>query len=175
VNGITPTRNRGFNEVKSEIIARIDADSLPPRNWIGMLKKEFEDPEVHAVTGPVTLYDAPLKTTFFSQFFFYSVYFYLHHHVLFGPNMAIRKSVWDDIKDSLCAQDREVHEDIDISFHMKDPGKHIKYDKHLVSSASARRIMHNPQSFFGEYTMRLIHMMKTHNKIPVAKIASYFD
>lgn len=166
MQGLIPARNRGFDEATSDLLARMDADSLPPPNWITEIKRVFADQEVYAATGPVTLYDAPVKTSLFSQFYFYSLYFYLHHHVLFGPNMVIRKKVWNEIKNTLCLADSEVHEDIDLTLHIPEPEKHVKFDKHLVSTASARRIMKNPQSFFGEYTMRLINMMKNHHRTP---------
>ena len=39
--GMTPARDRGFNEAKYDIIARIDADVAVPPDWIKKIEKEF--------------------------------------------------------------------------------------------------------------------------------------
>jgi len=38
----------------------------------------------------------------------------LGHGCLFGPNMSLRKEVWEKIKNSVCLNNKDVHEDIDI-------------------------------------------------------------
>ena len=42
VQGMTPARNRGFNSVKYEIIARTDADTVVPKDWIKIIKNNFK-------------------------------------------------------------------------------------------------------------------------------------
>ncbi|HEX8932548.1 MAG TPA: glycosyltransferase family A protein, partial [Patescibacteria group bacterium] len=39
--GITPARNRGLNEAQYDIIARTDADTILPPDWIEKIKKHF--------------------------------------------------------------------------------------------------------------------------------------
>src|SRR3989344_7794863 len=40
--GITHARNRGFDEAKYEIIARTDADTVLPTDWIRKIKNDFK-------------------------------------------------------------------------------------------------------------------------------------
>ncbi|MBI3955353.1 glycosyltransferase family 2 protein, partial [Candidatus Gottesmanbacteria bacterium] len=41
IQGMTPARERGFREAKSEIIARTDADTIIPNNWLSSIYKYF--------------------------------------------------------------------------------------------------------------------------------------
>ena len=41
IQGMTPARNRGFNEARYAIIARTDADTILPVTWIKRIKKNF--------------------------------------------------------------------------------------------------------------------------------------
>ena len=59
--GITPARNMGFDAVTSDIIGRIDSDSVLEPNWVEETQKVFLDENVHAATGPVIYYDMPLR------------------------------------------------------------------------------------------------------------------
>jgi hypothetical protein len=49
-----------------------------------------------------------------------------------------------------------VHEDVDLSFKIKKRGGVMCFDPALIVGASARRIVSNPLSFFGEYSVRLV-------------------
>lgn len=181
--GIIPARNRGFDEAKGNIIARTDSDTRVPTNWIERIKEDFSEEHILAVTGPVTFYDLPLNSPLLSNIFTYELKFLFNQYMLFGPNFAIRKSVWKEVKDEVNTDATKVHEDFDLALHIPDPQKNIKFDPHLVVPISARRIKSHPESFFGEYlvrTMRMLadHRLKNFSKvIPLEKlkIASPFD
>jgi len=59
--GITPTRNMGFDAVTSDVIGRIDSDSVLEPNWVECTMKVFLDSSIDAATGPVIYYDMPLR------------------------------------------------------------------------------------------------------------------
>ena len=139
--GVQAARNTGFDAAKSDIIARIDADTVLPTDWVQKAKDDFRSSSVSAVTGPVSYYDMPLPwlnywldhlTRKMLQKFSPSCPF------LFGSNMAIRRSVWLVVKSSLC-QKKDVHEDLDLAVHLKQLNQRIIYDKKLHAGASARR------------------------------------
>lgn len=149
--GITPTRNMGFDAVESDIIGRIDSDSVLEPNWVEETKKVFLDPGVHAATGPVIYYDMPLRR-------------YLasaddsarraisrlvkQYHFLFGTNMALRRTAWEAVRDEICLDaDKEMFEDIDLSVHLFDEGFNIVYAPSMVTGMSARRIDDSPRDF----------------------------
>ncbi len=167
--GIIPARNRGFNEAKGDIIARTDADTRVPNDWIEKIKKDFKENDILAATGPVTFYDLPLNSPLISNIFTYELKFLFNQFLLFGPNFAIKKSLWDDIKEKVCLNAKEVHEDFDLALHVPDPQKNVYFDPHLVVPISARRIKSHPESFFGEYLIRTIRMLADHRLKEFAK------
>src|SRR5579871_4048448 len=108
--GITWARNKGFNRAQYEIIARTDADTRVPKDWVKRIKKHFINKNVIAVSGPARFYEGlpnvmqvdewPSKILFFNL-----LKQAIQHDTLFGPNMAIRKSVWETVKGEVCIND----------------------------------------------------------------------
>jgi cellulose synthase/poly-beta-1,6-N-acetylglucosamine synthase-like glycosyltransferase len=158
--GIIPARNTGFNSATYEIIARTDADTILPKNWIKQIKKTFEQNDVVGLSGNATYRDMDSPFPLVHWFFLFS-HAVQGYYILFGPNLALRKDAWIAIKDEVCLDDSTVHEDIDISIHLNKKGQ-IIYDKNLIVSISARRIKHNPFSFFIEYPWRWIKTVFLH-------------
>lgn len=163
IQGMTPARNKGFNVAKGDILVKTDSDTRVPKNWIKKIKKNFEEKDISALSGPTTFYDAAFKAKDFSELLFNAIKTIYHHSVIFGPNYSITKTVWNEIKNKICLDDSKVHEDFDISLHIPDPSK-IYFDTSLVVPISARRIKQHPESFFGTYLLRTIRMMKDHGK-----------
>lgn len=162
--GMIPARNKGFDSAKGEIIVKCDADSLLPRDWIKNIKKDFADnPEAVALSMPVVMYDLPggYKSKPIFYLYMLSPRLIIGVYPLAGPGYAIKKSSWKKVKNDICLNDKEVHEDIDLTFHVKKVGP-IIHDPKTVVMSSARRIKSDPLSFFGEYTMRFLKMVKTH-------------
>lgn len=163
VQGMIPTRNKGFNAAKGDIIARTDADSRVPSDWVSLIQQNFEQTDIVALSGPVTFYDLPIHSKVFSNVFSETLKLLFKQNFLYGPNYALKKDTWNTIKNEVCLKDSEVHEDFDVSIHIPTP-ELIGFDPNLVVEISARRIKHHPESFFGEYLLRAIKMMKNHNK-----------
>jgi glycosyltransferase involved in cell wall biosynthesis len=157
VQGITATRNAGFDAATSEVIGRIDADSILEPEWVAEVKNIFSDPTVGAATGPMIYYDMPLRR--FGARADDSMRRALlkltkEYHFVFGSNMAIRASAWRDIRDHVCNDaDVEMHEDLDLGIHLFDRGHSIVYGPKMVSGMSARRLDANPKDYL-RYVMR---------------------
>lgn len=160
--GMIFARNKGFNIAKADILARCDADSVLPVNWIKKIKENFTSYKIDGLTGPVVFYDLPFKTPIYSIIYLKIMKILQNGETLIGPNMAITKKIWQKIKDKVCLNEKKVHEDIDLSLHIKDAGGKIKYDWQLVALASGRRIKNHPQSFFIEYPIRAIKNLYFH-------------
>lgn len=163
--GITPTRNMGFDAVESDIIGRIDADTLLEPNWVEQVQKVFLDPTIHAATGPVIYYDMPLRrymaraddTVRKSIFRLATSYSFL-----FGTNMALRREAWWAVRDEICLDaDREMFEDIDLSVHLYDSGYKAIYSSQMVAGMSARRIDDTPKDFY-DYVQRFDRTYRHH-------------
>jgi glycosyltransferase involved in cell wall biosynthesis len=155
--GITPTRNRGFDAATGDVIGRIDSDSILEPEWVAEVKNLFSDPGVGAATGPMIYYDMPLRrfgARADDNMRRALLKLTKEYHFVFGSNMAIRASAWHDIRDHVCNDaDIEMHEDLDLGIHLFDRGHKIVYGGKMVSGMSARRLDANPKDYL-RYVMR---------------------
>jgi glycosyltransferase involved in cell wall biosynthesis len=139
--GVLAARTKGFNLAKSDIIGRIDADTILPANWVKTIKQSLQNTGVAAVTGPVNYYDMPFPSTNyrFDHFMRSSIYNWSPKSpFLFGSNMAIKRTAWKQTQPHVCA-DNYMHEDLDLAIHLDKAGHKILYDKKLLAGASGRR------------------------------------
>ncbi len=168
VQGMIPARNRGFNSAKYEIIARCDADTEVPKDWIKIIKNNFKKGGIDALTGPVFFNDSEiLKSTKTIPADLAWKSFKLiarGRKYLIGPNMIITKKIWKQVKDTVEMDDKKVHEDIDLSLKIAKVGGRIRYDSSLIVGMSARRIKKHPESFFLEYPVRIVKTFMANKK-----------
>ena len=139
--GIAFARNAGFNFAKSDIIARIDADTRLSKTWINQIKNYFkEKTDVEAITGVCGYYDAPLKSLV--RLGHGLIYGRVQSQiagvtVLWGSNMAIRKQTWETVKADCCTQC--PWEDIDLSLALKKAKANVRRETSLRAEVSLRR------------------------------------
>lgn len=158
--GITPTRNKGFNAAKYDVIARTDADTVVPPDWIKRIKKNLRGNKYVAVTGGVQFYGLPTLISM-PSWPPETLTKLRPHDWLYGPNLAIKKTAWDTVKNTLCTNDKEVHEDIDLGIHLSIIGK-IMYDSDLNVRSSSRRMKRLKP--YIEYPYRWIKTIRSHRK-----------
>ncbi|MBP9690954.1 hypothetical protein KBD81_02635, partial [Candidatus Woesebacteria bacterium] len=96
-------------------------------------------------------------------------YTVLGYYPLFGPNMSLKKKMWEKIRNEICLDPSVVHEDIDIAIHIDEQGGKIEYLPAAIGHSSTRRLTSQPQSFFLEYPHRLIKMLK-HHEIAISSL-----
>ena len=131
-------RNDGVIASKGDIIASTDADCILPPDWVERVKKDFADPAVAQVYGPVY----PIEDTFgnhfslllantFSRIGYYSRTFYY----TLGCNTAFRKDAFLRAGMYRCI---DAGDDLEIAMRMKDQGK-IRFDGKLKVGFSMRR------------------------------------
>ena len=148
--GVFYAARKGFNVAKSDLIGRIDADTILPPNWVETVLDLLKDNQVAAVTGPVNYYDMPLPHT--NYWFDHTMraltyrFAYANSPFLYGSNLAVRRKVWRRLTAGLCLQ-QNIHEDIDLAIHVKEAGHDIIYSKLLLSGASGRRYNDGLKSF----------------------------
>ncbi len=170
--GMISARNRGFNSATFEIIARTDADTVLPRNWIKKIKKGFLDKNLIALSGPAEFYDLPeliqnshwqSKPTWVKLIKSYNriVKKMTKHDCMYGPNYSIRRSAWEKVKKEVCLNDKQVHEDLDLAIHLAPFGK-IKFDNTLIVNTSVRR-WKRPDAYF-EYLFRGLKSIQKHRE-----------
>jgi len=162
--GMIYARNKGFDSAKYEIIARLDSDTRVPKDWIKKIKWNFENKKIDALGGPVKFYDLPkpFVTKFFSDAYTYGTSKIYSQKILIGPNLSLRKDIWEKVKDKVCLKDSHVHEDVDLSIHIVEASGVIDFDKSLVVNSSARRLKQSPLSFFLEYPWRQVKTRYAH-------------
>jgi len=163
--GMIAARNTGFNAATYELIARCDADTQLPPNWIARIHRNFSRYKINALTGPVMFYDAPIKTSLIARAYL-DMMKPIHRggETLIGPNMIITKEIWEKVKNKVCLNDKLVHEDIDLAYHIQEVGGKIRRDNSLIVGTSSRRIKKNPYSFFSEYPRRFMKTLLYHDK-----------
>lgn len=139
--GVLFASRTGYDAAQTDIIARIDADTLLTPEWVAQIRQFFsENPDIAAVTGNCYFYDFPMRRTF--RVIHHAVYYSMQKliagtEILWGSNMAMRTSAWQTVR-SECKTDPGIHEDIDIALHMKNHGLAIRRWPKLVVSVSLR-------------------------------------
>lgn len=155
--GIIHARNAGFNAASCDVIARCDADSMVPRDWTARIRGHFCSSAIDALTGPMVFYDLPFHSTIPGELYLWALYLLQGgKHTLCGTNMALRTSLWENVKSMVDSANSAIHEDIDLGRQIHKVGGCIRNDRKFFCYTSGRRIKGNPLSFFGEYPVRLV-------------------
>ncbi|MEK7070907.1 MAG: glycosyltransferase family A protein [Patescibacteria group bacterium] len=163
--GMAFSRTKGFNCARYDIIARCDADAILPPNWTQRIKLNFEKRRrIDGLIGLNTFYDFPLRNIkLMNKAAIFLVKEIAGHYPLFGTSMAISKTVWDSIKNEVCLNNDDFHEDIDLSIHIHNKGGIIVFDPKFLAQFSARRLKKNPYEFFIDYPSRIITTINGHS------------
>lgn len=174
--GVLAARNRGFNTAKSDLIGRIDADTILPPGWCQEARAIMSNQRFAAVTGPVSYYDMPMPET--NYWIDHQIRKYLykgapHIPFLFGSNCVIRRSAWQQVKSSLCNK-RTIHEDLDLAIHLTLSKLSILYDKRLLAKTSSRRYDDSFKAF-RHYMKMYVQTYREHGfSLRVPKLAVSF-
>lgn len=140
--GIFPATAAGFDAAVGDILARLDADSVPPADWLARVEATMTGTDVTALTGPGEFYGGSKFTHWFGRTFYIGGYFWfmtlmLGHAPLFGSNLALRADAWQRMRGTVHRDRRDVHDDLDIAFHLQ-PGMTVRYDPTLRVGISSR-------------------------------------
>ena len=131
-------RNDGVMAATGEIVATTDADCILPRDWIARVAKDFVDPNVAQIFGPVYPIEEGIGNKFsillantFARIGYYSKTFYY----TLGCNTAFRKEAFVKAGMYRCI---DAGDDLEIALRMKEQGK-ILFDGKLKVGFSMRR------------------------------------
>ncbi|MBO9577548.1 MAG: glycosyltransferase family 2 protein [Microbacteriaceae bacterium] len=141
--GIPQATAAGLDAARGEIVARLDADSRPPRGWVAQVVRAFDaDPELDVLSGPGEYYDGTPLQRWYAEHMQMAMYYgpvawFLGHDVVFGSNFAIRQPAWRQLRERVHRNDREVHDDLDITLNLV-PGMRVRFDASIRVGVSAR-------------------------------------
>lgn len=142
VRGIPSAASTGYDAATGAVIARIDADTICPPNWLARIERRFHrEPGLDLLTGDARFYGSNelvhrLGESLYIGGMYWSMTPYLGHPPVFGSNFAMRREIWSELSPDVHRGDG-IHDDLDLSLHIK-PWMHVELDRDLVVEISAR-------------------------------------
>ena len=139
--GITLARQRGFLASTGDILAYVDADTLPPAGWIEQIREQFGAHEdLACLSGPYSFYDLGSIGNKISVVWFIAArsLYALTRYLIVGGNFAIRR----DVLEKMGGFDSSIEfygEDVDIARRAKKHGK-VLFSPRFVMPTSGRRM-----------------------------------
>lgn len=149
-------RDAGFSAARGDILGRVDADSRLAPDWVERVRRRFEeDKELTGLTGiaytDVLPYIHRPKTTFFARAYFWSAHADLRAVTMWGANMAVRRQAWKAVAARTSHDDRQVHEDQDLSLHLNAEGAKIVVDNRLRITTNGQVYRYFPKLLYYTY------------------------
>ena len=163
----------GFNAASSDILGRIDADSILPVDWVTNVKKHFvASPKLIAITGSTTPYDISISsagTKIFRTYIDFASWL-AGSRKLWGADCALRRSEWLKVKDKV-TKSSKIWEDYDLSFCIAPNGRVALVDD--INVASSFRAVHKSLLTQIGYQFRAVRTFYHHRG--VAKTAVFLS
>ncbi len=167
--GIVYARNAGFNAATSNILGRIDADSILPEDWVAKVLDFYKDNDhlkLYAWTSQGYWYNVShpkIYSWFFDQIVFRFNRFILGHYPLWGSSMAMTRDSWLRVKDKVCPRN-DIHEDLDLSIHLHQLGYQISYVTGIAVGTYVKRVYSDFGKFWG-YSLLWPRTLRVHKLI----------
>lgn len=143
--GIWPAAARGYDVATrtADVIARVDADSIPPVDWTERVAAVFEhEPRVDALTGSAQFYGGNALVRYLGEHWYIGLMYKMlipawGQAPLFGSNFAMRTDLWLRMRTVVHRDSADVHDDLDMSI-LFPPDTWVEYDPTLAMPVSAR-------------------------------------
>lgn len=159
-------RDAGFDAATTDILGRIDADTVLPPNWVAYLKDFYARPR-HAKaawTGTSHYYNVRTRIFDWAQrvLSFRFNRLLLGHYTLWGSNMALPAKLWHAVRGEVCRRN-DVHEDLDLAIHLHRLRYGIVYDAGCPAGTQLRHMRSERGALRAELllwprTLRLHHI-----------------
>ena len=146
--GITYARNTGFAAATGDILARIDADTLVSPDWAAALRRAFSnDSDLAGLAGPAGLTrlsrgDRIIGRTAYEAFRIVHELTIGEGPLMYGHNMALRRSAWERIRDLVTSGDDRISEDVDIALALHHTHQRVGYEPGMLVTIAAERTVH---------------------------------
>lgn len=162
--GIAAAAARGYDAASGDVIARLDADAMPPMDWLREIRGVFAvDPRLDAVTGRGVFADLSPARRLLASAGYHGVYFgffglALGQIPLHGSNFAMRRAVWEEVRAEVHRTDPGVHDDLDLTMHLGRT-RRVRFEPRLAVAVSSRAVSSVPRLAAGlkrtGHTMRM--------------------
>jgi cellulose synthase/poly-beta-1,6-N-acetylglucosamine synthase-like glycosyltransferase len=162
--GIAAAAARGYDVATGDLIARLDADAMPPIDWLRAIRGAFAvDPALDAVTGRGVFADLPPARRVVVSAGYHGVYYgffgiALGQIPLHGSNFAMRRAVWEEVRADVHRSDPGVHDDLDLTMRLGRT-RRVRFEPRLAVAVSTRAISSIPRLATGVrrtgHTMRM--------------------
>lgn len=144
--GITFARNTGMDAARSQVIARIDADTLVTPGWAQAIRRAFTmDPPPAGLTGPAGFSRLSSDERVVGRTA-YRLFRAVHESMIGGPvmyghNMALTRAAWWAIRDIVTTGDSAVSEDVDVTLALRHTGRRIAYEPGMLVTIAVERTL----------------------------------
>ena len=143
MEGTNPARECGRREAKGEIIAFLDADTIPPPWWLTRGLGYFENLDIVAVAGPYSFYDGRMRDhiyAYLQRWYFFPLAKKVAERsggsLFFFANVFIRRSTLEYIR-GLDTSLVYHGDDVDTAWRLASHGK-IHYAQDMCVRTSDR-------------------------------------
>ncbi len=96
--GVSGARQTGFEAARGEIVASMDADTIPPHDWLVRLVAELQSaPDIVGVHGPIQLCNGKAYLGWASHWLsglFFWINNSLRKPTFSGQNFAVKREAW---------------------------------------------------------------------------------
>jgi glycosyltransferase involved in cell wall biosynthesis len=147
--GIAHARNAGFNAVKTDLIGRIDADTILPDTWVERVLQNYAVSQDFALTGGGFFYNVPaprINGWALGQLAYRLNRIILGHYIVWGSNMVLPTKLWRTIRADVCSDNDAIHEDLDIAIHLHERRFTIMYKEDLRVGVEMKRVYNTDEN-----------------------------
>jgi glycosyltransferase involved in cell wall biosynthesis len=145
--GVTYARNTGFDAATSDVIARIDADTLVTADWARSIRRAFAaDPGLAALTGPAGFTRLSSSGRVIGRAA-YALIRAIHEQmigsgpVMYGHNMALSRAAWNQLRNVVTCGDDAISEDLDVTLALVRSGQRIGYEPSMLVTIGVERTL----------------------------------
>lgn len=144
--GLAAAAATGYDAATGDLIARLDADAMPPGNWLREIRGAFAvDPALAAVTGRGVFAELSPARRLVVSAGYHGAYFgvlgiALGQVPLHGSNFAMRRSVWEAVRGEVHRADPAVQDDLDLTMHLGRT-RRVRFEPRLAVAVPSKALI----------------------------------
>lgn len=144
--GVTYARNAGLDAATGDLLARIDADTIVSPGWAEAIRRGFSDPAVSGLAGPAGFSRLSRGGRVVGRGA-YRVFRAMHERMIgegplmYGHNMALRRTAWQGIRHLVTDGDGAISEDVDVSLALLHTGHRVAFEPGMLVTIGVERTL----------------------------------